>query len=134
MTEPLFTIDVDLQQTHTFSGPQGTVNMILFDGRCECDFFRGRILSGGVDTQLYLHGEPGRLSARYMLEGEDKAGAPARLFIENNGEFGPDGVCVTYPRILTDNPSLTWLCETALTGRIEGRPGGVRICFYASEE
>lgn len=131
--ELLFTIDVDVTGSHTLQGLQGTVNMVLFGGRCDCDFFHGEILSGGVDTQMYLTGEPGRLSARYMLSGTDGAGQPARLFIENNGVWGPDGECVTRPRILTDNPSLAWLTEMPLTGRIRGREGGVTICFYRED-
>ena len=30
-----------------------TVQMISFDGRCDGDYFRGEILPGGVDTQIY---------------------------------------------------------------------------------
>ena len=128
--KPLFTIEVDLQECHTLKSTKGQINMVCFGGRCECDFFCGEILSGGVDTQTYLTGEPGRLSARYMLAGEDDEGTPTRLFIENNGETGADGVCVTTPRIFTDNPRLSWLTEMPLTGRIQGREGGVVICFY----
>ena len=29
------------------------VQMISFDGRCDGDYFRGEILPGGVDTQIY---------------------------------------------------------------------------------
>ena len=128
--ELLFTIEVDLHECHTLKSTKGQVNMICFGGRCDCDFFRGEILSGGVDTQTYLTGKPGRLSARYMLSGADCDGTPTRLFIENNGEYDADGVCVTHPRILTDNPTLSWLEETPLTGRIAGREGGVTILFY----
>ena len=131
--ELLFTIEVDLHECHTLNSAKGQVNMITFGGRCDCDFFRGEILSGGVDTQRYLTGEPGRLSARYMLSGVDSEGAPTRLFIENNGETGEDGVCVTHPRILTDNPALAWLEDLPLTGRIQGREGGVTILFYKED-
>lgn len=131
--ELLFTIDVDLHECHTLKSAKGQVNMICFGGRCDCDFFRGEILTGGVDTQLYLTGEPGRLSARYMLRGTDAAGTPTCLFIENNGENDADGNCITHPRIFTDNPALDWLEEMPLTGRIQGREGGVTICFYKEE-
>ena len=131
--EPLFTIEVDLHECHTLRSAKGQINMICFDGRCDSAFFHGEILSGGVDTQTYLTGEPGRLSARYMLSGTDDAGMPARLFIENNGETGADGVCVTHPRIFTDNPRLAWLEEMPLTGRIQGREGGVTILFYEED-
>ena len=131
--EALFTIEIDLHECHTLQSAKGTVNMVCFGGRCDCGFFRGEVLSGGVDTQTYLTGEPGRLSARYMLSGADAAGTPTRLFIENNGETGPDGVCVTHPRIFTDNPRLAWLEDLPLTGRIQGREGGVTICFYKED-
>lgn len=131
--ELLFTIEIDLHDCHTLKSAKGQVNMVLFGGRCDCDFFHGEILSGGVDTQRYLTGEPGRLSARYMLSGVDDAGAPTRLFIENNGENGADGECITTPRIFTDNPRLAWLEDAPLTGRVQGREGGVTILFYTEE-
>lgn len=56
MNEPLFTIEIDLHDCHTLTGTQGTVNMVLFSGRCDCAFFHGEILPGGVDTQMYLTG------------------------------------------------------------------------------
>lgn len=128
--ELLFTVEVDLNECHTLKSSKGQVNMICFGGHCDCDFFHGEILPGGVDTQQCLAGEPGRLSARYMLVGTDDAGTPTRLFIENNGKYDADGVCVTTPRILTDNPRLAWLEDAPLTGRIQDREGGVTICFY----
>lgn len=133
MKTPLFAIEVDIRECHTLKSAKGQVNMVCFGGRCDCDFFRGETLSGGVDTQLYLTGEPGRLSARYMLTGTDAAGTPTRLFIENNGQWGADGQCVTHPRILTDNPALSWLEELSLTGRIADREGGVTILFYKED-
>lgn len=128
--EPLFTIDVDVREAHSLQSGKGMVNMVLFGGRCDCGFFHGEILPGGVDTQMHLTGEPARLSARYMLSGTDNEGTPTRIFIENNGETGADGMCVTTPRILTDNPRLAWLEDVPLTGRIVPREGGVTICFY----
>lgn len=131
--ELLFTIEVDLHDCHTLKSAKGQINMVLFGGRCDCDFFHGEILSGGVDTQTYLTGKPGRLSARYMLSGVDGGGAPARLFIENNGEYDTDGVCITKPCIFTDNPRLAWLEDVPLTGRVQGREGGVTILFYRED-
>ena len=125
----LFAIDVDITESHMLQSACGQVNMVLFTGRCDCAFFRGEILSGGVDTQRYPADGPGGLSARYMLQGVDDQGTATRIFIENNGAFDDEGVCTTRPQILTDNPRLRWLEEVALTGRISGRPGGVRIHF-----
>ena len=116
------------------TGPQGTVNMVLFTGRCDCDFFHGEILPGGVDTQMYLRGEPGRLSARYMLRGTDAEGRRTHIFIENNGVHGADTPTVTTPYILTDNEHLAWLTQEKLTGRLEVHEGGVRILFYREGE
>ena len=48
-----------------------TVQMISFDGRCDGDYFRGEILPGGVDTQIYYKDQPSKLSARYLVRGAD---------------------------------------------------------------
>ena len=114
-------------------GQADTAVMLPFTGECDGPLFKGKILPGGVDTQMYLAGAPGRLSARYMLAGTDASGTPTRLFIENNGEYDAEGTCITRPRILTDNPALTWLEQTPLTGRIAGREGGVTILMYKEE-
>ena len=129
----LFTIDVILDGTHTLKSAAGQVNMVLFHGSCDCEFFHGAILSGGVDTQKYLTGEAGLLSARYMLDGVDDAGVPTRIFIENNGMNDENGEMVTHPVILTDNARLSWLEKAALTGRITGTPRGVMIHFCTEE-
>ncbi len=130
----VFSIQVDITDSHEVSGAGGCFRQILFGGRCDCAFFRGTILPGGVDTQKSPAEGPATLSARYILAGEDGEGRPARLFIENNGTFGADGECVTRPMIRTDQPSLAWLERAALTGRITGRPGGVTIHFFAEED
>lgn len=62
-----------------------TVQMISFDGRCDGDYFRGEILPGGVDTQIYYKDQPSKLSARYLVQGIDHTGRGCRIFIENNG-------------------------------------------------
>lgn len=129
-TAPLFTIDIVLKENHMVVSPRGTANMVCFGGRCDCDFFHGEILSGGVDTQIYLSDGSGTLSARYMLFGKDAKGRVTRIFVENNGVRGADGKFVTNPRFLTDNPDLVWLEETPLVGRVLGSDDGVTICFY----
>lgn len=125
--QELLTIYVELQETHTLKSPEGQINMVLFGGRCESEHFTGQVLSGGVDTQTYLTGQPGRLSARYMLRGTAADGSPATLFIENNGVFDENGVCHTCPTLYTDNDSLRWLCQTPMTGSISGWEKGVII-------
>ena len=128
--QELLTIHITVEGCDTLKSDRGQINMIRFGGFCDCECFKGKVLPGGVDTQMYLTGEPGRLSARYMLEGEDAAGNPARLFIENNGIFGEDGECITRPVIHTDAESLRWLCETPLRGTITGWEQGVIIHFW----
>ena len=132
--QDLLTIHVIIEECHTLKSPQGQINMIRFGGWCDCDCFRGQVLPGGVDTQTYLTGQPGRLSARYMLEGTDADGNPAKLFIENNGQFDENGVCTTRPILYTDSESLRWLTETPLVGSITGWEKGVVIHFRRAEE
>lgn len=127
--QELFSIHVILTQTHSVESPRGQVNMVLFEGSCDCPFFHGHILPGGVDTQ-----RDGTLSARYMLEGTDDAGTPTRIFIENNGAWNADGSCTTHPMIRTDNPRLAWLEEAELTGGITGHETGVDIHFYQAKD
>lgn len=127
--QELLTIHIIVEGCDTLKSPRGQINMIRFGGYCDCDCFKGEVLPGGVDTQLYLMGEPGRLSARYMLKGTDANGEPAMLFIENNGVFDADGVCTTRPIIHTDSENLRWLSETPLVGSISGWEKGVIIHF-----
>ncbi|MBR2925154.1 MAG: DUF3237 family protein [Clostridia bacterium] len=131
--QELLTIHIIIEGCDTLKSPRGQINMIRFGGYCDCDCFKGEVLPGGVDTQMYLTGEPGRLSARYMLKGTDANGEPAMLFIENNGVFDADGVCTTTPVIHTDSETLRWLCETPLTGSISGWEKGVIIHFCKAE-
>ena len=44
-----------------------TVQMISFDGRCDGDYFRGEILPGGVDTQIYYKDQPSKLPDRSSI-------------------------------------------------------------------
>lgn len=101
-----------------------TVRMILFEGHCESEFFTGKILPGGVDTQLENRDGTGTLSARYMLEGYDAENMPCHVFIENNAVTGDE---FTQPAIYTDSKCLKWLEKENLVGRIEGRDGQLII-------
>ena len=85
-----------------------TVQMISFDGRCDGDYFRGEILPGGVDTQIYYKDQPSKLSARYLVQGIDHTGRGCRIFIENNGIMY-DGETITRPVIYTDSIALKWM-------------------------
>lgn len=113
----IFRLYINVTRMHQIISEGKCVNMLLFDGECTGEYFQGKILSGGVDTQqVDLEGK-GTLSARYMLEGTDREGVPCKVFIENNGETGSENM-LTRPRIFTDSESLKWLEKAQLTGRI----------------
>ena len=131
MATEVLTVQVRIKEALEVKGGINGVTMILFDGECECDNFKGKILPGGVDTQRL--GEDGRvkLSARYIMEGVDYTGKSCRIFIENNGEIQSDGRIVTSPCILTDSDALKYLETATLTGTVEGTPDGVVIHIFA---
>lgn len=132
--EPVLELDVRLDGFYEVRGKQGEACMILFHGTAGGPLFQGSILPGGVDTQMQRAGETRFLSARYMLEGVDADGGSCRIFIENNGAIGPDGIA-TRPRIFTDSAALSWLEDAALYGTVEENgEKRVRICFYRAEE
>lgn len=109
---------IHVLKENRFDTPERTINMVLFDGTCEGEFFNGTILSGGVDTQIYEKDKEGTLSARYIIEGVDKDGAACHLFIENNGIIGKEET-KTYPKIYTDSACLKWLETQKLEGTLE---------------
>lgn len=116
---------VNLTGFHEVVSGKGTIRMLPFDGMVEGPFFRGVILSGAADTQKAdIHGNGG-LSARYMIEGEDCAGNPCKMFVENNALFNAP----TVPDIVTDSPILKWLETAKLQGRIELPDGKVEIAI-----
>lgn len=116
-------IDVILDQ---FLGVDERVTMILFHGDAHSDFFNGKVLPGGVDTQTKQENGDWDLSARYILEGEDNEGTPTKIFIQNDGK-NINGRMVTRPRIITDNEKLKWIEKEKLEGGISDFPGGVKI-------
>lgn len=131
MGKEVLTVRVRIKEALEVKGSSNGATMILFDGDCDCDNFKGKILPGGVDTQRV--GKDGfvSLSARYIMEGIDRDGQPCRIFIENNGEIQSDGRIVTSPCILTDSDALKHLETAALTGTVEGAPDGVVIHIFA---
>ena len=84
--------------------------MLLFHGTADGDFFHGEILPGGVDTQVQKKGELRRLSARYILSGEDFNGDACRIF-------------KTCPQLFTDSKALQFLEKMKLTGTVRQVPG-----------
>ena len=73
----VLTIQVSTWQMIEVKGKTAEAGMILFDGFCDCENFKGRILPGGVDTQKSFYPEARSLSARYILEGTDRNGKNA---------------------------------------------------------
>ena len=126
----VLTINVRITNVQETTGKNGTARMILFDGDCDCENFKGNILPGGVDTQFSALDGITKLSARYMLEGTDKAGEKCHIFIENNGTFEEGKDNTTVPKVTTDSQTLSWLEDADLCGTIEGIEGGVRIHIF----
>lgn len=113
----LLKIYIHIIETNRVESASGTVQMILFDGRCEGEYFHGKVLPGGVDTQKYINDQTPTLSARYIMEGQDCKGNPCRIFVENNAVSGTeDGV--TEPCIYTDSEELRWMEKAQLSGRL----------------
>ena len=116
-------IYVNVTECHEVVSGERTVRMLPFEGTCDGPFFRGTILSGGVDTQKGYADGTGTLSARYMIAGTDCEGNSCKLFIENNAEFNS----YTVPSIITDSPALKWMEDATLRGRLEFPDGKLNI-------
>lgn len=130
----VLTIQVSICQMIGVKGKTAEALMILFDGTCDCENFKGKILPGGVDTQKEFYPESRTLSARYMLEGMDKEGKTCHIFIENNGTANKNGMVEeTKPRIITDSACLSWMETADLSGTITPWDKGVMIHIFAKE-
>lgn len=120
-------IQIQLGETLALDSPSAGVRMIPFTGFCESTIFRGKVLPGGMDTQVFPSPDRGTLSARYMLEGVDEKGLPCKLYIDNSAVMENGRETVTFPRIKTDSEALRWLETADLQGRIEGKENGLDI-------
>ncbi|MBP3609025.1 MAG: DUF3237 family protein [Lachnospiraceae bacterium] len=109
-----------------------TVRMLLFDGSCDGDFFKGTILPGGVDTQRIAADGTGTLSARYMLKGTDYKNQPCSIFIENKAQTGGERT-ETIPKLVTDSEALKWLETAELKGSLEHVDGQLTIVIRTEE-
>ena len=129
----VLTIQVSTWQMIGVKGKTAEAGMILFDGFCDCENFKGRILPGGVDTLKSFYPEARSLSPRYILEGTDRNGKECRIFIENNGTADKEGrIEYTKPRIITDSESLGWMETADLTGTITPWDKGVMIHIFVN--
>lgn len=123
-------IYIDVKGFYEVKGHTGTARMILFDGEAISEYFTGKVLPGGVDTQKEIAVGSG-LSARYILEGKDRGGKECKLFIENNGPFPEDGGMIhTVPKIYTDSEDLAFLEEAKLSGVVDNEDGRLLIRIF----
>ena len=124
--EKLLTIRVACQEPYSVQGGNMRVCMIPFTGEASGEFFSGHILGTGVDTQKFREGEPGTLSARYMLEGTDYTGTKCRIFIENS-LYDENG---WHPVIVTDSKALAAWEKENLIASVDGIEGGVLVQVF----
>jgi hypothetical protein len=126
-------VDIDPTQVSQLKSPAGEVVMIPFGGTVKGELFNGRVLPGGVDTQVVNQNGVRHMSARYILEGVDKNGDQCRIYIDNNGWFVGEMSLPfkTIPTFLTDSKTLApYLHSNRFRGEGHPRQGGVTIQFY----
>lgn len=128
----VLTIKVNITGSNEVKGKTGEVSMISFNATCDCELFKGKTLPGGVDTQKEWYGTTRTISARYILEGTDKAGKKCKLFIENNGVV-KNNVFSTTPKILTDSEVLKFLETANLEGTLTFEPDCIIIHIFNVE-
>lgn len=133
--EEVFTVHVRIEQTTELKNDDGdSVVMISFTGHVTGQYFEGKVLEGGVDTQVIGKlGDRHTLSARYMLRGKDYTGEVCEIYIENNGDAHTSlehALFRTYPKLITNSKALSFLNGDLLVG--EGLPteSGVDIKIY----
>ena len=124
--ELLLEIKVACDPALTVQGHTRDVVMIPFTGTASGPYFTGKIIGPGVDTQKVPKDGVPALSARYMLEGTDKAGNACRIFIENEGTWGGE----FRPTVVTDSPLLQDWETVPLRATMEGIPGGVLVRVF----
>ncbi len=130
LEKPVFVVNVKLDECIDVEGDKEQVKFLRFHGTSESDFFCGEILQGGVDCQIKTDNEPLRLSARYVMEGNDCTGKKCRVFIENDGVMNSDDMR-TVPKIVTDSEILSDLTQGKMYGEISGKENGeVEIRIY----
>jgi len=129
----LMRIHLSLEPAAGLDSLSAGIRMIPFSGYCESAIFNGKILPGGMDTQVFPEANRGTLSARYMLEGTDASGAPCKLYIDNRAVMQHGQETITCPRIWTDSPALRWLETADLTGRLVEAEDGLNIVIDSQD-
>ena len=127
-SQKIFSIHIKIQDEYEISSENKQIKTVLFSGNAESDFFTGKVLPGGVDTQTTINGKT-HLSARYMLEGKDLIGDDCHIFIENEADI-TDREVTTTPKITTDSKTLSWLQYAALEGQIVNDTDGICINIH----
>ncbi|MCI7349164.1 MAG: hypothetical protein MSH60_00235 [Ruminococcus sp.] len=125
MDELIVTINVTTYEAQVLDGNNTKVVMIPFSAEAVGEYFKGKTVENGVDTQI-ISADSFSLSARYMLEGVDRSGEKCRLFIENNGTSLYN--CV--PKIFTDSTELDFLENARLKADVECVENGVIVKIY----
>ena len=124
--EKIMTLHINCYDSYEVAGKEETVRQILFDGTAEGDYFNGKILPGGVDTQRIKNGFC-TLSARYILSGTDKCGNECKIFVENTLKTGE---ALSHPVMLTDSDCLSFLNNAVLSGKMINDSDDFRIEIY----
>lgn len=125
MGELIVEINVATYDAQVLEGRNSKVVMIPFSGKATGDYFTGKTVANGVDTQITT-ADGFTLSARYMLEGTDRSGKSCRMFIENNGTSLDN--CI--PKIHTDSQELAFLETARLKAEVECVENGVVVKIY----
>lgn len=133
--EELFMVRVEIKEEISLNNLYGdSVVMIQFTGSATGKYFTGKVLPGGIDTQIIeKHGDRHIISARYMLEGKDCTGENCKIFIENNGFAIKESNNIlfrTYPKIITDSKALNFLNQDLLAGEVVFTDMGLNIKLY----
>ncbi|HEY9060540.1 MAG TPA: DUF3237 family protein [Pseudobacteroides sp.] len=133
--EEVFTVHIKPENCIKLNNDyEDMVVMIPFTGYVTGKYFEGKVLSGGVDTQIIgKHGDRHTLSARYMLEGKDYTGEPCKIYIENSGDIYEKRNNVlfrTCPKIITNSKALECLSKDLLIGEGIETENGLNIKIY----
>jgi len=121
--ELLMEIRIRCDEPVSVKGTEKQIVMIPFTGETSGPYFSGHVVGTGVDTQTIGKDGKAFLSARYMLEGDDAAGSPCRIFIENQGSWDTGFA----PKVVTDSPLLAGWEKAELSADVEVIPEGVMI-------
>lgn len=125
---------IKAENNRVLAGKKGEVVMIPFTGTVEGKIFNGIVCPGGCDVQVENNASVRHMCARYMLEGTDIKGNPAKIYVENNGWF-TDGIVpnpfITVPTLYTDSEELAaFFAEHEFITKGYAGEQGPDICFY----